>query len=251
MDIWDTNKLLLFVTFVVPGFVSLKIYQLLFQVIPRDSSSQIVDAVAYSCLNYAVMFWPILSIEESGVKSSFPHAYYAFYFFVLFVTPVALVCAFMKLPNTDMFLRTLPHPTGKPWDYVFSKRKPYWVVVTLKDQKKIAGRYDSASFTSSYPLPEQIYLQEAWELNADGGFERVRNESAGIIVLASEIESVELFNLKYGDRNDRQEGSVTGRLPTHAEGQSTSPESATLSGRQGEGRVPATNAGTEKSSSAS
>jgi hypothetical protein len=243
MDIWNTDKLVLFVAFVVPGFVSLKTYQLLFQTVPKDSSSQIVDAVAYSCLNYALLSWPILGIEESGIRKSSPNVYYAFYFFVLFVMPVALVCALMKLRNTGFFLRTLPHPTGKPWDYVFAQRKPYWVVVTLKSAKKIAGRYDSASFSSSSPMPEQIYLQEAWELNADGGFERVREETAGIIILASDIESVELFNLKYGGSNDRQAGAAAGRVPTAEERPTVASEAAAYARRENKGGISTSGAG--------
>lgn len=201
MDIWNADKLLLFVAFVVPGFVSLKTYQVLFHSAARDTSSQLIDAVAYSCLNYALLIGPILGIEDSGIKVTSPNLYHAFYFFVFFVMPVALVCLLMKLRSSKFFLQTLPHPIGKPWDYVFAQRKPYWVIVTLKGGKKIGGRYDGASFSSSIPYPEQIYLQENWELNSDGGFERPRVETAGIIILATDIETVELFNLKLGDGN--------------------------------------------------
>jgi hypothetical protein len=82
---------------------------------------------------------------------------------------------------------------------VFGQRKRYWVIVTLKDGEKIAGRYDTKSFASSTPSPEQIYLEEAWNLNVDGGFERRREESAGILVISSEIRSVEFFILDTGD----------------------------------------------------
>lgn len=51
MDIWSSDKLVLFVGFVIPGFVSLKTYQLLFQSPSSNPSDQLIDAVAYSCLN--------------------------------------------------------------------------------------------------------------------------------------------------------------------------------------------------------
>lgn len=53
MDIWELNKLILFIAFVVPGFVSLKVYELLLPRAPRDAPQQVVDAVAYSSINYA------------------------------------------------------------------------------------------------------------------------------------------------------------------------------------------------------
>ncbi len=51
MKIWDENKLLIFIAFVVPGFIAIKAYELLTPTRYTESSKQIVDAVAYSCLN--------------------------------------------------------------------------------------------------------------------------------------------------------------------------------------------------------
>src|SRR5690606_8751642 len=100
--------------------------------------------------------------------------------------------------SPDFLQSFFPHPIAKPWDYVFSQRKRYWVLATLKDGRQVAGRYDAKSFSSSAPAPEQLYLEEAWVLNSDGGFERPRAESAGILVLTSEIATVELFNVTHG-----------------------------------------------------
>lgn len=209
MDIWDANKLLLFIAFVIPGFVSLKTYELFFPAAPKESDKLLIDAVAYSSINYALLLWPIYEIETHKVRDSSPTAYILFYVFVLFIAPVSWACLMKRLRSTQFFQKSMPHPTAKPWDYVFAQRKPYWVIVTLKDGKQFAGRYDSTSFASSSPAPEQLYLEEAWVLNADGGFERSRTETAGIIILSSEILTVELFNLTMGDSNDRKETSTT------------------------------------------
>ena len=90
-----------------------------------------------------------------------------------------------------------PHPTEKPWDYVFSQRKSYWVKVVKNDRTIIGGKFSDKSFASSAPAPEQIYLEESWVINNNGGFERVKNTSAGVIILTSEISHIELRN--YGD----------------------------------------------------
>ena len=99
----------------------------------------------------------------------------------------------------------MPHPTVKPWDYVFEKRKPYWIIVTLTDGKKIAGRYDTSSFASSSPALEQLYLEESWTMNDEGGFEKKRTETAGIMILAPNIETIEFFQITYEDNHDEQE----------------------------------------------
>lgn len=199
MDIWDANKLLLFIAFVIPGFVSLKTYELLFPTATKESDKLLIDAVAYSSINYALLLWPIYAIETHKIRDAYPSAYALFYVFVLFIAPISWACVMKLLRTTEFFQKSIPHPTAKPWDYVFAQRKPYWIIVTLKDGKQIAGRYDSASFASSAPAPEQLYLEEAWVLNNDGGFERPRSETAGILVLSSEIMTIEFFNVTEGE----------------------------------------------------
>ena len=205
MDIWDANKLVLFIAFVVPGFISLKTYALLFPSTPKDSAQQLIDAVAYSSINYALLLLPIYEVEVHAVRTSYPNLYVAFYVFVLLGAPVLWAVLLRWLRFTQFIQSALPHPTGKPWDFVFGQRKRLWVVVALKDGKRIGGLYDSKSFASSAPNPEQIYLQESWELNGDGGLERVRTDSAGIMILTSDIVSLEFFNVKDGDEDDGQE----------------------------------------------
>lgn len=70
MDIWSLDKLALFIAFVIPGFITMKVYGLLAATGHRDSSQQLIDAVAYSCLNYAVLAFPILALESSNAKGS-------------------------------------------------------------------------------------------------------------------------------------------------------------------------------------
>ena len=202
MDIWDANKLVLFIAFVVPGFISLKTYELLTPRIPKETSQQLIDAVAYSSINYAIWLWPIFEMERSEVRVTNPNAYALFYVFVLLVAPISWACLLKWARSTQFAQGSLPHPIGRPWDYVFGQRKRNWVVVTLKDGKRIGGRYDSKSFASSAPAPEQIFLEECWNMNEGGGFEAARQNSGGILILASEIQTVELFNIIEGETND-------------------------------------------------
>lgn len=193
MDIWDTNKLMLFIAFVIPGFVSLKTYELLVPVASKESDKQLIDAISYSSINYALMLLPIYEIETHQVRQLCPTAYILFYVFVLLIAPILWAYALKVLRTKEFSQRLMPHPTEKPWDYVFAQRKPYWVIVTLKDNKKIAGRYGSDSFASSAPAAEEIYLEENWYINDDGGFDRPRTGTAGILILSSEIVTVEFF----------------------------------------------------------
>jgi len=196
MDIWEVDKLFLFIAFVVPGFISLKTYALLQPTQVKDTSQQLVDAVAYSSINYALLMGPIYAVEHLNLRSNYPTLYVLFYVVVLLVAPIAWAWIFLWLRKTQLLQRSIAHPTGKPWDFVFSQRLPYWVIATLSDGRQVAGLFHSKSFASSSPASEQIYLEEAWVLSEGGGFERPRNDSAGIIILAKEIATLELFHLK-------------------------------------------------------
>jgi hypothetical protein len=192
MDIWETNKLLLFIAFAVPGFISLKSYEILCPSGIKAGGDRLIDAVAYSCINYAVLFLPIRWIEASDSMHRCPIAYYLFYLFVFVIAPFWWALVWKKLRATEFFQRSAPHPTEKPWDFLFEQRKPYWIKVVLNDGSIIAGRYGAKSFASSAPADEQIYLEETWILGEGGEFARKVDRTAGVMILAKNISHVEL-----------------------------------------------------------
>lgn len=200
MDIWDSNKLLIFIAFAIPGFISLKAYSIICPGLARDSDKLLIDAVTYSSINYAILFWPIYEIETRDIRTAHGSFYVAFYVFVLLIAPVVWAFSIKFLRETSFGQRAAPHPTGKPWDFVFGRRKKAWVIINLKSGDKIAGLYSGESFASSAPAAEQIYLQETWVLNTDGGFDRPREDTAGILVTSTEIASIEFFKITYGEQ---------------------------------------------------
>lgn len=194
MGIWEADDIILFIAFMIPGFISIKVYELLFPTQAINYGEKVIDALAYSCINYALLLWPIIAVEQSTLRQSWPNSYALFYLFVLFIAPALWVLAWKWIRERDYFQAMVPHPTQKPWDFVFGQRKTYWIVVTLKDGKKIAGMYGVNSFASSAPAEEQLYMEQEWILNDEGGFERPAEQTAGVIILASEIVSVEFMH---------------------------------------------------------
>ena len=192
MDIWQTDKLFLFFAFVIPGFISIKCYQLAFPGTLRATSDQLVDAVAYSSINYAILLPLIVIVETKGLLAYSNVLYYLFFLFVFFVAPIVWVLIWKIVRTRDFFQRNAPHPTGLPWDFVFKQRKPYWMKVTLTDGRIIAGRYGEHSFSSSAPAEPQVYLEETWLLSDKGAFERKQNNTAGVLIISKEISHIEL-----------------------------------------------------------
>jgi hypothetical protein len=75
------------------------------------------------------------------------------------------------------------------------------MLVHLKDGRTVGGLYDEDSFASSYPESEDLYLQEVWKLNEQGGFiEKVPN-TRGLLINYEGIEFIELFEKKVEGEN--------------------------------------------------
>lgn len=195
MDLLDYGKLVIFILFVIPGFISLKIYEILQPSVKRESSKLVIDAVAYSCINYAAWGIPLYYMVVTKIILPTSLCFYIYIFLLLIIFPIINPIALIKIRKCKFISDKLPHPTGRPWDYFFSLKQCCWVIVTMKDGSQIAGAYKNNAFASSSPEPEQIYLSEHWVLNDDGGFERPRNDTLGIIILSSEIKTLEFFKM--------------------------------------------------------
>ena len=188
----NTQTLTLFLFFFLPGFVSLKVYDSLVPSERRDFSKSIYEVVAYSTLNYALLY-PLVAWVLSRSTSAHPILVWAGGAFVLVAFPGLWPFLWIRVLRSGLFSKHFVHPIQKPWDFVFGQRNPYWIIVHLKDLRKIAGVYGGRSFASSNPAPPQIYLEEVWELDEAGHFIRAVEESEGILILESEILAVELF----------------------------------------------------------
>lgn len=139
MDIFESGKLVLFIIFVIPGFVSIKAYELFFPASSKEAADRIVDAIAYSCVNYSFLFLPIYLVEKNNISSNHFVFYLIFYVFVILGFPVLMAYAWKKMRESKLFQRNMAHPTEKPWDFVFSQRKSYWMKITLNDGRVIGG----------------------------------------------------------------------------------------------------------------
>lgn len=204
MDLWEKSKILIFIIFVIPGFISMKLYSILHPNENLDTTKTIVEVITYSCINYAIWFCAIYYIEVTHFFDG-PFTYALFYLFVLFVSPILLTLALVWIRSWKCMNKFMPHPTGRAWDYVFGLKQSAWVIVTLKGGGKIAGKYSNNSFSSSSPNPGHLYLEENWVLNDDGGLERSRTDTQGILILSNDIETIEFFKYVIPDSNQTSE----------------------------------------------
>lgn len=195
MDIWQIDKMVLFLILFIPGFISLKIYDLLVSSERRNYSQSLFEVISYSAINFAALSWLIIFIHSDNFYTKYIEVYFLSIFVILFIAPILWPFLILKLLSWKLVAKLIVHPVRKPWDYVFSKKEPYWMIIHLKDGRKIGGKFDDKSFASSNPSEEQIYLEEVWKLEGDGTFSEMVERTKGIIILSDEILSVELFEM--------------------------------------------------------
>jgi len=201
-----------------------------------DASKALVDALAYSCLIYAAFSWAIYWVQTVG-RYQFPlFCYAAFWTAILFLVPAGGALLWFFLRRTRWMASLLPHPLGKAWDYVFSRREQSYVIITLTSGKRIGGAYGGDSFASSYPYDEQIYVEEVWDLDEEQGFRQRHVRSRGMLISASNIESIEFIGL-YDDGQDQHKQSQDAnerRVSTAEQGVSTEQSGGRLSAAEGQ-----------------
>lgn len=192
MDFFETNKMLLAIIFLIPGFVCMKTHAACTGAEAPDASKSIVDALAFSCLTYAIASPVIyLSWKHQWLKSDF--APFVLWPSLLFMLPTTLALGWLWLRKRAWLQRLLPHPVGKAWDYVFGGRRCYFVIITLDTGERIGGSYGENSFTSSGVHKEQIYIETVWEIDNAQGFIERREHSCGMLIAHDRIRTIEFI----------------------------------------------------------
>ncbi|MFB5150678.1 MULTISPECIES: DUF6338 family protein [Burkholderia] len=204
MDITTPDKLLLVVLFVIPGFVAMKTYAILTSGPRLDASKAMIDAVAFSCCNYAVFALPIYGMYRGAWATRHAVAYAVVWGCILLIGPVLCALGIFVLRRAKWLARWLPHPVDRAWDYVFGQREPFYLIITLTSGKRIGAAYGSNSFASSYPADPEIYVEEAWDVDDAEGFVRRHVQTRGLLIAGSAIESIEFIGPYDGNeqRND-------------------------------------------------
>lgn len=187
------NNSLLFLIFLIPGFISVKIYDLFIPSEKRDFSKAVLEIIAYSSMNYAALSWWVFLILRNNVPSKHPFIFAISLVFILFIMPAMWPKLLLKMLSLKFIAKLVVNPILKPWDFVFGQRKSFWVIINLRDGRRIGGRYDTKSYASSAPSEEQIYLEEVWMLDKEGKFIEAVEGSHGIIVLNKDISSIEFL----------------------------------------------------------
>ncbi|MCO5384185.1 MAG: DUF6338 family protein [Methanosarcina barkeri] len=193
---WQPDNLFSFIVFFIPGFIALKIYDLKVPSERRDFSKSFIDAIVYSGINYLILYYPLMSFIDTPIFYQEHKVIVLICFiFVILIIPVLWPILYLKIRRWKPISSRIqiPHPFLRPWDFLFDKGKPLWIIVHLKDGRLTGGPFQGDSFASTYPAEEQIYLEKVWKLDENGNFLEPLERSKGIIILKDEIAAIQFF----------------------------------------------------------
>jgi hypothetical protein len=193
------EALALFLYFVVPGLVLVKVYDLIVPTNRRDAGSAFLDSLVYSFMFLAVGIWPYLLL------ASYRDALYVWLYYglllllsvlIAFVVPTVAAVLYYRSRTRGFLEGKVPDPTPTPWDWYFIGKGPAasvdantgkpvcYVRFHTKEGEDFGGYFGQYSLASSFPTAQQIYVEETWRLNEDGTFgEKVTNTVGGIVSL--------------------------------------------------------------------
>jgi len=190
---FNISNLLLFLIFIIPGFISNKVYSNIIATKDERISNMLFETIAYSCLNYGLLSPIIIITYRNNLYENYFWLFVCFLILVIFLFPILLGYIASKIVKSKIFRRNFVGGIKNPWDFVFSQRESRWVIIFLKNGEKIGGVYSSNSFSSSYPFKEQIYIEQRWEIGINNKFIKPIANTKGTIVLSDEISHINFY----------------------------------------------------------
>lgn len=190
MNIFEPHSLLLFILFFMPGFVSIKVHDLLLPGNTRNATTYIVDGVACGTINFIFVMPIAWLFLHYGIES-----FWAILFagiLVLLITPLCIAWVYVRLLSSRFMRRHALGVAKQPWDVVFSGRKGLWVVVYLKNGKEIVGLYSTNSSASHYPQKRELFLEKVFVVNENGELAS-KSDSEGVIIPGNSIDYIEFY----------------------------------------------------------
>lgn len=170
MPVLTFDSLPWILTFVVPGFVAMKVYSLLNPVKRLDWSAAAVEVVSYGSIHLAI-WWPVIAEPVRDGANLFDSPWFAAAGAgILIFSPALLAVLASWLRRTEMVRRWLTHPLPSAWDYCFEKQRSCWILFTLKNGTRFGGYFGRNSFASSYPEPPDIFVEDLWRVASKADF---------------------------------------------------------------------------------
>ena len=192
---------------ILPGFISIRVFELLVPARRTSTGREALEALSYGAINFGIWAVPVLYwLPWLQVR---PLRFTLVAIALLIVSPAALALGARALLVWPFVRKWVVHPVPTAWDHFFGQRRAAWMRIHLKNGRFIGGWYGPGSFASSDPEWRDLYVVQAWELDARGGFKQKISDTMGFLVRMEDCELIEL--LSSSEEQPKQEQSKDGK----------------------------------------
>lgn len=193
---------ILAIAFIIPGFIITSIKNKVIPCRNKEYNMKIINFFVYSFLNLFLWSIPIyLMFKDLSFCQNHFFMTWLILLIIIFISPTAIALVIIFINESEKIKTwfsnlniNIIEPEPSAWDFKFSNMSSKWVIVTLKDDKIIAGFMGSDSCASSNENDRDLYINEVYKI-IDGKWEKVKNTN-GILIKQEEIKYIEFFNTK-------------------------------------------------------
>jgi hypothetical protein len=199
MKLETPTDLVFVVAVLVPGFIFSSV---LSQLVPRrlagTTETIILGYLTGTAFNYAVCGFPVYLVISGLWLVGNQLGQLAVWCGVTFLAPIilaVLVGAAIQHEWLGKFFKLIGLrwinlvPTG--WDWIFSRTKPSFILVTLQNGTQVAGWMGELSMASSDPDKRDLYIEEVYIVEEGDQPWKPAPNSGGILIEAGQIAYIE------------------------------------------------------------
>ncbi len=188
------EQLLAFVALILPGFISLRVYEMRRGGEPRKINEALIDVVVYSFATDLVAVAALALLSASVPPAAQTPVKVIAAVVILATVPVALAVTLFHVERMLMHNRAIPDTRTKPWNRMVERlareRLDAGVVLTLRDGRAIGARLPAPAALASES--DDLLLGEVWTIDKDRAtFAEPSSGSLGVIVSRADCQTIE------------------------------------------------------------
>ena len=194
------SQIWVLLVFIIPGFVLMRVKRVAYPTAEASTGSTMLDSLTLSCVVYAFVS-PLLYLSNLySWPVTRPVLFSMLALVILLAVPCALGTLYVRFTKSGRarWLREVlgfPNPDPTAWDYLFRQQRAYWVWLTFKSGKVMAGLFGPNSFASSFPHKQDLYVEKLLRLDEDGNVVELLDGSAGALVMMGDLEGIQFFEI--------------------------------------------------------
>lgn len=187
----DPADLELFATFIVPGFITVKIWDLMAPTTRRDFSKMVIELVAYS-----MIFFPVVEFLRSAMQGASWDADLPLLYAIAFLGTIILIPAFFTWLFYRFWVRVArktgaatPVPTA--WDYAFTRPGPFWVYFHMKEGPIVAGFFGDGSSAGTGVTAREVFVRDLRYVDDQGNISKAQTPPVNALIRQEDCTLIE------------------------------------------------------------